>query len=152
VDPEALARDIRAMVGLTGPQAQAVDNYAERLQAEGVSAEQIDARLARYREQLLRLRGEMIAHTEIMTSLNSGHHVVWQQAVKDGNLKADEWHKIWMVIADDRMCNICSSIPSNEANQNVSVEGYFVTGNGQQLLHPPAHVNCRCVVSLRRNT
>jgi hypothetical protein len=53
------------------------------------------------------------------------------------------------VAEDDRLDTvICEPMPHLPENQNVPVDGDFVTGTGQRIMTPPAHPNCRCAVAL----
>lgn len=149
VDPRALAREIQATIGLTPQQEAAVARLQTRLAEQGVSEADSGRQVARYREVLLERRAEVIAQHELMTAANAGHQEAWNQAVAAGNLNPTQWYKIWTVTDDDKLCPICAAVPKADANQQVPVAGAFTTSDGQLLAYPPAHVGCRCVVSIR---
>lgn len=173
--PDPIARLIRQRIGLTQAGEQAVANYggflrdlaargnladlsaADRasLARGGLLARQ-EARLTRegltpawrerleagYRRTLLRERATAIARTELLAATSEGQHQLWQQAIRQGSLDPAEWSRVWIAAFGERTCPICSAL--NGARSQVN--GWFPGG----IERPPAHVMCRCTLSLAR--
>lgn len=102
-----------------------------------------------YRNNLLRLRGEAIARTELLRSLNAAQDEGLQQLVDDGKLQADQIARIWDASED---LDTRDSHSHMEGDRRQLGEA-FTTGNGHQMRHPgdaslgaPAEeiINCRC--------
>jgi hypothetical protein len=142
--PYESARLIRDIVGLTDRQAQAVVNYRFDLLEAGRTPEDV-ARLAdRYGRQLLNYRSKTISRTETLTSSAQGQSELWNQAIDRGLLDPDKTWRRWIVAEDDRLCDLCA--PMND--QIVKYGDPFTRGDGVSVMTTPAHVNCRCAVSL----
>jgi hypothetical protein len=168
--PDRAAREIRAIIGLTRRQAIAVDNLRRMLEqrrelatiardaASSLSpqrrafwAEQqvktaavIDANVGRYADRLLRQRSETIARTESMTASNRGQQLLWEQARTVG-LVDNSVQREWITTPDIRLCEICQPMQGVRVNLDQS----FTLEDGQTLMTPPAHPQCRCTVILR---
>lgn len=129
---------IRNVVGLTGPQAQAVANFRDDLFATGASTSAISAKVETYAGQLLTQRAELIARTEIMSAANAGQREAWDQAEAKGLIDAERTQRMWIVTDDDRLCEEC------EPYDGVSVD----FGDEFEDGDPPLHPGCRCTVGL----
>ena len=145
IAPVETARLMRASIGLTDRQAMAVMNYRFALLEQGRTPEDV-ARLAeRYSAQLLNYRARVIARNETLTAAHMGQQQAWQQATDQGLLNPDQTRRRWSVAMDDRTCPIC--LPMH--GQEVAFSGEpFLTGDGEPVDLPPAHVMCRCAVGL----
>ena len=100
---------------------------------------------AKYREKSLRYRAMTIARTESITALSAGQQEVWTQAAEQGLIVPDEIFRQWNVTRDERLDRrICAPM----AKQRVPFSGLFLTGDGRMIMHPSAHPNCRCTVTL----
>jgi hypothetical protein len=143
-----LARQIREQIGLTERQTQAVARFRQELTAQGVDDAQVERRVARYSEAQRTLRSKLVAQTEIQMALNRGIQASWDEAVAAGNLRPDDWRKVWHITEDDKLCPACQGIPTDPANQSIPIQGTFTTPGGP-LQVPPAHPLCRCSVSIR---
>lgn len=150
IAPADAARLIRDIVGLDDRRARAVANFAARLVNESTDPAVARKRVANYAESQLRRRGLAIARTEIMGAANMGQQILWNQAAREGHIRADKSRKVWITAHDDRLDEvICEPMPYMEANQHVGLSGKFTTGKGATVLQPPAHVQCRCTTGLR---
>lgn len=69
---QAIAKKIRAIVGLNERQAIAASNLLTRLEAAGLSGSAIDQTISQYINKAHRYRGLLIARTETAFSLNEG--------------------------------------------------------------------------------
>lgn len=149
--PREQARYIMDVVGLTERQTRAVAKFRTELELdENADPERVANRVNKYSESLLRDRALTIARTETIRAANQGQELLWEQAVRDGHLGKEGTTKEWLTTPDDRLdLKICEPIPHMEANQEVPISGLFTSGNGEQLVGPPAHPKCRCSKSLR---
>jgi HK97 family phage portal protein len=146
-----LAAQIKEHIGLTQRHMGAVERLRQQLISEGVSDTELARRVGRYAEGLLDLRAEMIARTESIDASNAGHTSVWEQAVREGKMRAEDWHKVWIVTNDDRLDQaLCARMPYLDANKDVPPNGMFTTPDGRRVMGPTLHPMCRCVASLRR--
>jgi len=160
-NPIDVARDVRAHIGLTERQAQAVRNYRQALQdadrsalnrvlrdrrfdptvrsalgdaGNNLSASQIDSMVARYEARTLKYRAETIARTESTRALNEGNTQTWRQAVADGLLSADQITRRWIYTRDDRTRDAHIAIPGMNPD-GVGLDQPFETPLGP-LLYP----------------
>ena len=169
IPPRAQAREIMRLVGLTGRDAQAVDNLWMRMMGDGVKADLADARAMRYADRLLRRRAEMIARTEMISASTQGRRLGWQQAADAGLVDPASARIVWIVSNDDRLCPTCAPMAgvtvgfydpftaTERATGDIprgsgGITPYtgsteplkaHVTTNG-----PPQHPRCRCDIGL----
>lgn len=167
--PAEQAREIRNMIGLTGNQQRAVQNYRDALESGGTSdlrdalsralrdgrydrsllsaienqtgldAGRIDTMVARYQERFLNYRATNIARTETIRASNSGQRELWRQATEQGFLKGAK--RVWITADDDRTCDVCDDLDEEEAGMDEE----FAPG----IMEPPdPHPSCRCSVAL----
>lgn len=150
-DPYTVARLIRSIVGLNGPQGEAVTNFYDRqseLVDQGeITAEQALNRTERYSAAKMRERADMIARTEAITSLNHGQQALWEQAKTHGHLNPDVTFRQWIISQDEITCEaICLPMDGVE----VGLDEPFILPDGSETMVPgaDAHPNCRCTVGL----
>lgn len=158
---DQLARAIRPMVGLNGPQATANMNYFETLVANGTSEKRAADLAARYAARQHRYRGYLIARTELAFAYNQGAYFGTKQAQEAGYM--GETMKIWSTADDERVCPICGALEGARAGMDEEFTYEIVDKNGNRQtkrlnpklsrienptigLVPPAHPNCRCAV------
>lgn len=137
--PRSLAKDIRQIVGLTEPQSVAVARRRQAMVDDGVPEADIERRMGRYAERLLKQRARIIAQHETMMAINGGRHELWKQLAKDGELEPGAQRQ-WLTAVDEMVCPICR--PMHE--QVTTITGQYETPKGNMVDHPPAHVACRC--------
>jgi len=136
------ARQIRTMVGLTDQQMRWVMNYELRLLDRGEI--NIEAKVQRYADKVLRYRANTIARNETLSASAAGQQSAWQAAIDQGFLTGDET-KVWIVAKDARLCEeICEPM----GGQKRKLRDPFKTGDGRLIQRPPAHVQCRCSTGL----
>jgi SPP1 gp7 family putative phage head morphogenesis protein len=133
VSPSETAKLIRASIGLTERDAQAVMNAQLKWIAEGVT--NATERAEKYAAKLTRRRAQTIARTETMRAANEGQQQLWEQAREAGLLDRTA-KKVW-IVADP--CPICAGM----SGETVRIDQTFSIGGD-----PPAHPNCRCTVGL----
>lgn len=142
IAPRDAARLIRQVIGLNTRQATALANYRRRLVDGGTSSSRVETLVERYSAKLLRQRSEMIARTEISTSLASGQQSAWVQAQQNGLLPASA-RMSWITTEDDRTCPYCLAMDGKTA----PIGGWFETPLGPRR-GPALHPHCRCSLSL----
>jgi hypothetical protein len=145
IPPRELAKLIvDSGIGLTERQAAAVARYHQTLRmraAKGeLNAEQVQGRVARYSEKLLKRRGETIARTELITASREGTQESWRQAAANGLLDLNTAVQVWMTAPDERLCPICEDLDGAEAKLGESFPG--------GIQGPPAHPQCRCSLKI----
>lgn len=141
-----IARDIRNVVGLRDDQVTALSNYRERITERGtLTIDQIERKVGRYADALLRQRGELIARTEVLHAANAGQLEIWMEAQRQGTL-GNEWRKKWVLTPDELLCESCESM--DEAVAEFDEE--FENDLGETAMVPPLHPNCRCSIVLEK--
>jgi hypothetical protein len=177
-NPREMARDLRDGLGLTAHQDAAVRNYRRSLETQdwsralgyelsdgrtdrtvsrlqrdggGMTPQQVDAAVERYRQNYVNHRAEVIARTEGLRAANEGSAELIRQAVDRGDVEAEQMVKTW------------HAGPStvNAREQHQALDGRevkwgedFVLPDGTRMAHPgdprggAKHVaNCRCTLS-----
>lgn len=175
---DEIARTFRARLGLTPSQEQAVYNFRRALEMrspealnralrdrrfdptvnrainldEPLTVAQMDRMERRYRERFIAYRSNVIARTEAVRAVHEGDEDMWQQAVSDGTVSAEDITTSWVTAGDERVRGSHAAMNGQERAFGVP----FTSGNGNNLKFPgdssaPASdtINCRCV--LRRN-
>lgn len=144
--PELVYDDIKANIGLTPRDAGAVARRKELLTEQGYSRAETAALAARYRDQLLDLRAEMIGRTETISAQAQGRLDAWKVAEESGQLKGvvREW-----VSAPPgppgRPCERCLLMNGKQAE----VGGSYESDEGP-VERPGLHQMCRCTEILVR--
>lgn len=159
-NPLDVARDVRAFIGLTETQTQAVLNYRSYLETlepaalaralrdarldptiaaairdgEALDPAYIDKAVARYAARYLKYRSEVIARTEAIRAVSSGNHLLWKQQVADGKVRADQITRKWIYTHDLKTRPAHRLIPSMNPN-GVGLNEPFQTIDGP-LMYP----------------
>ena len=178
----AVAREIRASIGLTSTQEKWVSNYRNQLSTldpaaleralrdqrsdkllrrlmesgDTLSAEQIDSMVERYRQRLIKFRAETIARTESLRAMRMGE---WDalMAAQDAGVLSPFLKRFWVTTADERLRRFHLPIPSMNSDGR-AVDEPFQTPLGLMMypLDPSRTaanvVNCRCRVIYRMPT
>lgn len=120
-----------------------------------LAAEQIDRIAGRYADRLLKLRGDNVARTETLASLNGGRLQAFEQAVDRGEIEAEDVVKKWDATMDRRT----RATHAAADGLTVAMDEPFIVG-GYPMMHPgdgdlgaPAEeiINCRCYCAIRVN-
>lgn len=139
------AERIRDLIGLTERQTASVLNFELAQLQAGVTGAELDRRIAKKVDQVLKHRATTIARTETLKSSNLGQHNLWRQAADQGLINRDTAQKRWIITPGDRTCPIC--IPMD--GQLRPLEEPFVSPfNGAQAMTPPIHASGRCAMAL----
>lgn len=108
--------------------------------------------LNRYSARLLKHRGDTIARTETIASLNAGRDQGIRQLIEAGNITEDQVRKVWDSSGPDgRTRDTHLGMEAQERR----LDEPFVTPMGYRLMHPgdaslgapgSETINCRCVL------
>lgn len=116
----------------------------------------IDKLVIRYKSSLLQLRGETIARTETIQSLNRSQHEALSQASDMGAVKQTDIQRVWDTAGDNRVREMHREMDG----QSVGLDEPFQTPDGQFLMFPGDSslgadaseiINCRCRVKMDIN-
>lgn len=116
----------------------------------------IDKLTSRYADSLLQLRGENIARTEAIASLNRSEYEAVKQASDMGAIVESQTTRIWDTAGDSRVRHSHEEMDG----QSVGIDQPFTTGSGDQLMYPgdtslgagpEETINCRCRARLKVN-
>lgn len=160
LNPRAQARLFRSSVGLTGYQAQIVQNYRRALESgdlesalgrqlrdarsdrrvasaltgrgRPLSSQEIDRLVDRYRERWIKHRSESIGRTEALRSVHQGSEDMWRQAIASGDIDPDDIERTWRARIDGRERDSHRSMNG----QRRRFDEPFVSGNGNRLRYP----------------
>lgn len=154
VNPKAVARDLRATVGLAPNQEEAVRNYRRELEdgrsttarrlrdrrfdGADMTPERIDKAVAAYRRRFVAFHAETVSRTASLDALKLGHRLAWEDAAEKGVVDRARMVKRWSGVLDDR-----------ERDAHVAMEGETVPfdqpfSNGQMIPGDDEY-NCRCL-------
>lgn len=120
-----------------------------------VSKADVDRIVGRYKDRLLALRGEMIARTETMTSLNAAREEGIRQLIDSGKVQRSQVRKIWRATGDARTRDSHAALNGAEAGID---EAFVSPLTGARLMFPmdasqgaPASeiIGCRCTYELK---
>jgi len=178
INPRDMAREFRRSIGLTDRQVRAVNNYRRMLEqldstalrrklrdarfdrtfaraikeGKGLSSDQIERMVGRYRDRYIKYRSEVIARTESLRAVHAGVDEMYQQAFDSGTLRPDALVRQWDTSKDDRV----RSSHRTMDRQKRLVGQTFETGRGNQMRFPgdpeapPSEsVQDRCAVTTR---
>lgn len=144
IAPRELATLIKPLIGLTKKQVHAVVNAQEAWRQAGLTGDALQKKVVAYAKQKLQERAVNIARTETIAAATNGQRAAWQGAVRAGLLDPSRTWRIWSAASDQRVCPICEGLDE----QVVGFDEPFVTIDGDEVMAPPVHPQCRCSVSL----
>ena len=119
-----------------------------------VSARDVSRITGRYSDRLLDLRGEVIARTESLQSLNAGADEAIRQVVDSGAVRREQVMKVWVAATDARTRD--THLAMN--GQAVPLDQPFESPSGARLMYPgdvslgapPEEIiSCRCTTAMR---
>ncbi|RUW55608.1 head morphogenesis protein [Mesorhizobium sp. M1A.F.Ca.ET.072.01.1.1] len=114
----------------------------------------VEKLVGRYRDNALRYRGETIARTEAVQSLNRSEYEAHRQAIDLGAMKESAVKRIWDSVGDNRV----RWSHRKMEGQAVGMDEPFVSPSGAKLLFPgdtslgaggDETIMCRCRVRLK---
>lgn len=133
---------------------KSLDRLISTAQKEGrpLTAAEIDQMTGRYADKLLQLRGETIARTETMASIQTAQDEAMHQAVDKELVDRQDVRRVWRTAMDGRVRDTHAEMEGQE----VGLDEPFLSPSGAQIMYPgdpdaPADetINCRCVVETR---
>lgn len=179
INPLTGARDILDSIGLTPYQEQLVESYRDLLTAgqysqalqrelssgtidrsiraardadRSLTGEQIERAVAAYRQNAIRMRAETIARTESQRIAHQGSDGLYSQALRRGDLQAEQIECAWLATKDPRTRDTHREMDGQTRDWGEP----FDSPSGAQLRFPgdpeaPAKetVNCRCTRTVR---
>jgi hypothetical protein len=172
LSPDETVDDIRALIGLTPRQTQAVQNYRsmlENLDSDALARQlrnsdddaavqaaldsgqplddaMVDRLVQDYTDNTLDYRADMIAQTEATRAANYGLQDAYEQAIARGVYPAEAVRQHWKIALDESTCQICKSIPDRNPG-GIPMGEDFDSSDGPQD-SPPVHPNCRCSIEI----
>lgn len=177
-NPRNIAVDFRDNIGLTARMEQAVANYRAGLESlspevlqralrdkrfdstirnaigsgAGLTEQQIDRYVKRYRERAIKSRSETIARTEQLTAVTVGQRQSLLQARDQGKL-SPRLRRFWEYTHDSRTRHWHSDIPTLNPDGVAIDEQYltqppgrteYVTAPRDPMISGANRINCRC--------
>lgn len=143
-----LVEEIKANIGLTSREYQAVINRRALHTKLGTPQKKIKELTAKYQEKLLKARASRIARTETITAQSQGRNTAWKLAQDSGQLT--DVNKMWVSAPASpnptRPCEICLELDGKQVKIGEQYESIFVG----PLDGPPAHPSCRCTETMVR--
>lgn len=111
---------------------------------------QIDKMVDRYRERFIAHRAEVIGRTQGLGAVHMGEAAVWQTAIDNGDVRAEEILQTWNTAHDERVRGT-----HRPMDRQVKPWGApFLTGGfaflrfpGDPMGPPREVINCRCVLT-----
>jgi hypothetical protein len=165
---DEIARVIKATIGLTPRQAQAVANFRRLLENGDAAAldrvlrdrrfdasvqraidggtldpAKIDRMVERYQEKYIAYRARVIARTGTLRAANDGRRAAWAQYADRVGLADGDVLRWWTLAADERVCPVCRAIPVLNPN-GVPLGKFYATPVGPVTGPPEPHPSCRC--------
>lgn len=123
-----------------------------------LDADTVDKLVDRYKANALRYRGEAIARTEALQSLNMAEYQAMKQAVAMGAVNASAVRRHWDSAGDSRVRWSHKSMDRKYHAEGVGLDEPFVSPSGAAMMHPgdtslgagaDEVVMCRCRVRLK---
>lgn len=141
--PSGAAKDIKDLIGLDPNRVKRADKFWQDLVERDIPERDIDRRVGRYMDSLLRERAEVIARTETHKAAGAGQQAAWDEADRTGLINASEYSKVWVVTWDEVLCPECEEMDG----EAVGMDESFDTPEGP-MDYPDMHPHCRCTVNL----
>lgn len=121
---------------------------------EPIPAEVVSNMTQRYSDRLLKLRGERIARTETLTSLNAGRKEGFDQIIETAGIPQDKVSRIWRATGDNRTRETHLMMDGQEQAKDepfTTPDGYNMMFPGDVSLGAPASetIQCRCYMEYR---
>lgn len=161
LNPRAIGRELRDVIGLAPNQELAVRNFRAALEGTGrspldfalrdkrfdgtirkgaLTTKQVDTMTAAYRKRMIAFNAETQARTATLDALKLGQRLAWEQAAASGAVDRERLQKTWIGVMDDR------ERPEHRAMEGVTVgfDEPFPPPSGEMIPGESTY-NCRCV-------
>jgi hypothetical protein len=142
-NPNAIAKDLRPIIGMSPTQAANAIKYGEKLAAAGKTEAQVERAVATYQRKAIATNAATNARTATVDSLKLGQHLTWQDAADKGIVDLALLDKTWVTVGDDRVRD------EHRAMQGETVAFENTFSNGEEI-PGESTFNCRCVLSYRQ--
>jgi hypothetical protein len=142
----AIARTVKQVIGLSPQQQRTLERLQQTAKTAGTRGPALRRLLDDAARQGVQRRAETIARTEAVRLTQLGAHQVWESAVQQGAVAADQVRRYWQ-LGPNPCPALCVPIPGMNP-EGVGLYEAFQTPDGGVLL-PPMHVNCLCSVTTR---
>lgn len=173
-NPRQQAIALRNSIGLTAKQIKAVNNFRDMLEKNNkevltrklrdkrfdrtinrairedkrITQARIDRMVTRYRERYLKYRASVIAQTEALSAVHQGKEAMFDHAIVQGHITRESLEGTWVTKQDALRRHHHATMQGQKQPHGQ----YFISGLGNQLLHPgdpnaPIEeiANCRCL-------
>lgn len=137
---DELRENLKTTVKLPPRYANAVKRYRTTLKDGGKKTSVANRLADSYARRLLDDHVDTIARTEVMTALNEGQSMYWDDMVASGVLADHVVQRQWSTAIDERTCTTCGAMDK----ARVPYHGEFELPSGVLIHKPPAHPRCRC--------
>ena len=141
LDSVHLAQYLRPLVGLTEQEQGYVDRRHASLIEAGTPLVRAVAMAQDYSAFLRRRRATRIARTEMAMAYNYGALIAVQNAPL---IPGDSYQKVWRTQRGVRTCAFCDALDGQVVGLAETFPG--VTAKLPNVLVPPAHPHCRCII------
>jgi hypothetical protein len=168
--PDVIARSLRDTLGLSEPEATAIENYRTSLEAGdrsplqralrdrrfdaavrrgGLTDDQIARMVERYATRYRSFRATRLARTESLRAANQGRRAAWYQYIAMTGQTPDSVRRFWLTAGDELVCPICLPIPGMNPD-GIPLDGQYETPIGLIDIPPDPHPLCRCTERYER--
>jgi len=148
------AKRIRDVIGLDANRRARVDSKWEQLLEQDVPEKDLESRIGKYMDALIRERADVIARNEVHKAAARGQLEAWKEAGRQGLINLDEQVKVWRVTLDERLCDECEPLDGLIAEVGAAFcdasGAPILNGFGETMDIPNMHVQCRCHMDLVR--
>jgi hypothetical protein len=145
--PAAVAREIRAHIGLNDQQAKTLSRFRAAMEAAGMNQKLLERSIEQRAAKMIRDRAKTIAINEALIASKQGNHMAYQNMIRDGYADAEESRRFWLVAPSEVCPDTCQPIPGMNP-EGRRLDEPFATPVGP-LMIAHAHVRCRCVAVVR---
>jgi len=177
INPKTAAVRFRGRIGLTDAQQSYLANYERQLRTNDpraldralrdkrqdagtlkairnntpMSEADVQKRVQRYEERMLKYRAETIARTESLRMTNMANQHIYDNAVEEGSIQAADYRRFWVNTKDTRTRDAHVSLPSMNPLGVALNEPFKSTLGNIMYPHDPNAsagntVNCRCTL------
>jgi hypothetical protein len=134
-----------------------LDRLITKAEKEGrkLSSAEIYTMLTRYKDRLLKLRGDTIAKTESIASLSASRYEGLKQLLESGKIVEDQIRRYWDATNDARTRPDHLAVEAETAERGIGLNDVYIVG-GVPMKHPHDPdggagqvINCRCTERIK---
>jgi hypothetical protein len=174
MSPKDTAKEIRAYIGLTRQQQQAVNNFKQLLinkpaeamhrelrdktfdtvlarmirNKETIPAQKIEQMVEAYRQKYITHRAVTIARTESIRALNMASRQIWTDLVSEGQVPEENVVRVWLANIDNKTRDSHRALHKKRVGLNEAFKSSLgdIMYPGDPLASPDNVINCRCTI------